>query len=184
MHYGKEVSMQIHMHQSIIIYQSHVTSVMEMLEKRTQEYEIQLTKTNDELRTNKEQLVKVSQQEAALVQQNAKMSVELVAGEKGQKSLENELKLVKEQLRLRETELDNVRGEMEKMKTRHKSESEGQGKEMEEKNKTVKEYQEKVSYTAVLSLDCGKNYVCFAGFKNDREAAKVDQESGRRESSC
>lgn len=153
-----------------------------MLEKRTQEYEIQLTKTNDELRTTKEQLVKVSQQEAALVQQNAKMSVELVAGEKGQKALENELKSVKEQLRLRETELDNVRGEMEKMKIRHKAESEGQGKEIEEKNKTVKEYQEKVS-----CVDCGGkiwlNLHVFAGLKNDREAAKVDQESGRGESS-
>ena len=117
-----------------------------MLEKRTQDYEIQLTKTNDELRTTKEQLAKVTQQETALVQQNAKMSVELVAGEKGQMVLENELKSVKDQLKLREAEVHKMKDEIEKMKTKHKTATEGLGKEMEEKNKTVKEYQDKVCY--------------------------------------
>ena len=116
-----------------------------MLEKRTQDYEIQLTKTNNELRTTKEQLAKVTQQEAALVQQNAKMSVELVTGEKGQKALEIELKSAKEQLKSGETELGKMKDEMEKMKARHKTETEGLGKEMEEKNKTLKEYQDKVA---------------------------------------
>ena len=123
---------------------------MEMLEKRTQDYEVQLTKTNDEMRTTKELLAKVTQQEAALVQQNAKMSVELVAGEKGQKALENDLKSVKEQLKLRETELGKVKDEMERMKTKYKTETENLGKETEEKNKTVKEYQDKVCHTKLM----------------------------------
>lgn len=117
---------------------------MEMLEKRTQNYEIQLTRTNDELRTTKEQLAKLTQQEAALVQQNAKMSVELVAGEKGQKTLENELKSVREQLKLRETELGQARDGFGRMKTKNQKELEDLGKELEEKNKTTKEYQDKV----------------------------------------
>lgn len=117
---------------------------MEMLERRTQDYEVQLTKTNDELRSTKEQLTKITEQEAALVRQNAKMSVELVAREKGQKSLESEVRFVKEQLKMRESELRKLKEDGEAMQTKHSSVTESLGEELDQKNKTVKEYQDKV----------------------------------------
>ena len=143
-HYGKEVSTDL---TCTVKYSSGnviLHTVMEMLEKRTQDYEVQLTRTIDELKTTKEQLVKITTQEAALVQQNAKMSVELVAQENSQKKLKSEMKCVKEQLKSRETELGKMKEEAGKMKTKHQGTEESLEKELEEKNKTLKDYQEKV----------------------------------------
>ena len=117
---------------------------MEILETKTQDYEVQLTRTNDELRSTKQQLAKITEQEAALVQQNAKMSMEFVAKEKHQKTLESELKSAKELLKVRETELARMKNEAGKMKVKHQGTEESLEKELEEKNKTLKDYQEKV----------------------------------------
>ena len=127
-----------------LVMSFYIYTVMEMLEKRTQDYEVQLTRTIDELQTTKEQLVKITAQEAALVQQNAKMSMELVAQENSQKKLKSEMKCVKEQLKSRETELGKMKEEAGKMKTKHQGTEESLEKELEEKNKTLKDYQEKV----------------------------------------
>ena len=117
---------------------------MEILEKRTHDYEMQLTRTTDELKMAKEQLAKVTEQEAALVQQNAKMSVELVAKEKKQEGLETELKSVKDGLKQREMEVEKMKEEADKAQIKHHGVAEGLEKELEEKNKTLKEYQDKV----------------------------------------
>ena len=117
---------------------------MDMMERRTQEYEIQLGRTSDELRVAKGQVVKVSEQESALVQQNAKMSVELVAKDKRLNVLESDLKSTRGQLKEREDELTKMKEEAKKMQSRHDGVAGNLGKELEEKNKTVKEYQDKV----------------------------------------
>lgn len=115
-----------------------------MFERRTQDYDIQLTKSKEELSTAKEQLAKVTQQEAALTQQNARMSVELVAGEKGHEAVESELRSVREQLKVREVELGKLKEETREMHSKKQSESESLGKDLEQKNRMLKEYQDKV----------------------------------------
>ena len=119
-------------------------AVMEMLDKRTQEFELQLSTLKDEYSATKERLTRVSSQEAALVHQNAKMSVELAAEEKRFKKLESELKDARSKLSEKEAEALRANEELQSLQSKLKDKTEQGQKDMDEKSKVIKEYQDKV----------------------------------------
>lgn len=118
---------------------------MELLDRKTKELEQQLSEAMEELSTTQEKLTHLSAQEAALVQQNAKMSMELVASDKKQKMLQMELSGLKDQLALRETEVDSLKKELNSISSKHKGDTATLQQDLEEKAKRLKEYQDKVS---------------------------------------
>lgn len=118
---------------------------MELLDRKTKELEQQLSEAMEELSTTQEKLTHLSAQEAALVQQNAKMSMELVASDKKQKTLQMELSGLKDQLALRETEVDSLKKELNSISSKHKGDAATLQQDLEEKAKRLKEYQDKVS---------------------------------------
>ena len=119
---------------------------MELLDRKTKELEQQLSEAMEELSTTQEKLTHLSAQEAALVQQNAKMSMELVVSDKNQKTLQTELSGLKDQLALRETEVDRLKKELNSISSKHKDDAATLQQDLEEKTKRLKEYQDKVSH--------------------------------------
>ena len=124
---------------------------MEMLDRETQEMKRQLAKVMDELNTTREKLACVSAQEAALVHQNAKMSMELVEGEKKQKKLQTELNGLRAQLASKESEVDGTKEELHSAMSKHKSDVATLQQDLEEKTKRLKEYQDKASELCELA---------------------------------
>lgn len=120
-------------------------AVMELLDRKTKELEQQLSKAMEELSTTQDKLTHLSAQEAALVQQNAKMSMELVASDKKQRTLQTELSDLKAQLALRETEVDSLKKELHSISSKHKGDAATLQQDLEEKTKRLKDYQDKVS---------------------------------------
>ena len=123
---------------------------MELLDRKTKELEQQLSEAMEELSTTQEKLTHLSAQEAALVQQNAKMSMELVASDKNQKTLQTELSGLKDQLALRETEVDRLKKELNSISSKHKGDAATLQQDLEEKTKRLKEYQDKVSHAPIV----------------------------------
>ena len=128
-----------------------LNAVMEMLDRETHESKQQLAKVMEELITTRDKLACVSVQEAALVQQNAKMSMELVEGEKKQKKLQTEVSGLRAQLASKETEVDSTKEELHSVMSKHKSDIATLQQDLEEKTRRLKEYQDKARGLCKLS---------------------------------
>jgi len=128
-----------------------LNAVMEMLDRETHESKQQLSKVMEELITTRDKLACVSAQEAALVQQNAKMSMELVEGEKKQKKLQTEVSGLRAQLASKETEVDSTKEELHSVMSKHKSDIATLQQDLEEKTRRLKEYQDKACGLCKLS---------------------------------
>ena len=115
-----------------------------MLDQKSQEFEYQLSVLREDCSATKEKLARVSAQEAALVQQNAKMSMELVVCDKKQKRQESELKELRNQLTSKEGEVTQANEELRSFQMRQRTEVEGLQGDLGEKSKILREYQEKV----------------------------------------
>ena len=132
-----------------------LNAVMEMLDRETHESKQQLAKVMEELITTRDKLACVSVQEAALVQQNAKMSMELVEGEKKQKKLQTEVSGLRAQLASKETEVDSTKEELHSVMSKHKSDIATLQQDVEEKTRRLKEYQDKAcGLCGKLSQSC------------------------------
>ena len=130
-------------------------TVLGMLESREQEFKIHLSKEQEDLSTAKAQLQRLTEREAALAHQNAKMSVDLVAADKRHQSLQEELVRVKKELVSKETELSSAREELKSKLDRSSTEIDMLKKTSTEQSKIIKEYQDKVLTSAVQ-----KSYPC------------------------
>ncbi len=129
---------------SVIIMQ-YCRAVLEMLEERTREFDRQLSVIRDEYSATKEKLARVSGQETALVQQNAKMSIQLVAEERRQKQLESELSDLKTKLESNDAEIAMLKSEAKDTASKHNADTKLRQQDLDEKNRILKEYQEKVT---------------------------------------
>ena len=117
---------------------------MEMIEIKAQEMELQLSKAKEETTTIKKELSRVSNQEKALVQQNARMSMELVEKERKCESLEKEMTTLKGRLSVKDSEVCSLMEVVKSSEVKHKSEMEGLQLSLEEKKSMLKEYHDKV----------------------------------------
>lgn len=168
------------------LYQLSTRAVLELLNHRVKEFEQQLSAERAELAAVKEQLARAQAQEASLVHQNARMSMELAAGEKRERSLEVEVSGLKSRLSSSEEKFSKSEEERKHQQAKDKLEFERVQKELSEKSKVLREYQDKV------------NYDCFAGpivimdvivgilgtaVKDDREGTETDQGTGIRKGS-
>lgn len=114
------------------------------------DFKRQLTKEQEELGAVNAKVCRLMEKEASLASQNTKQSTELVANEKKQQWLHDELSRVKNELKLRETELNFVCEGSKSTQEKYTAEIKGLRKAGVEQSKIVKEYQEKV----LLSTCC------------------------------
>lgn len=119
--------------------------VLEMLNQKVKEYEQQLASERTELATAKERLSRAEMQEASLVHQNARMSMELAAGEKREKKLEEQVSRLENKLSTEAARFARAEEEWSNQKVKEKKEFECVQKELNEKSKVLREYQDKVS---------------------------------------
>lgn len=119
--------------------------VLEMLNQRVKEYEQQLASERTDLATTKEQLSRAQMQEASLVHQNARMSMELAAGEKREKKLEMQVSELENKLSTEAARFARAEDEWSNLKAKEKKEFECVQKELNEKSKVLRDYQDKVS---------------------------------------
>lgn len=124
--------------------------VLEMLNQRVKEYEQQLTSERTDLATTKEQLSRAQMQEASLVHQNARMSMELAAGEKREKKLEMQVSGLENKLSTEAARFARAEEEWSNLKDKEKKEFECVQKELNEKSKVLRDYQDKVSNTECI----------------------------------
>lgn len=123
-------------------------SVLELVACRVKEYEQQIADERVEIATTKEQLSRAQAQEGSLVHQNARMSMELVAAEKREKRLENKVSELEKKLSIEENRFSRIEEEWNSQKTKDKKDQENIQRELSEKSKVLKEYQDKVQYIA------------------------------------
>jgi chromosome segregation ATPase len=119
--------------------------MVEMVGCRVKEYEQKLTEERAELATTKEQLSRAQAQEASLVHQNARMSMELVASEKREKKLAEQVSELEKRISAETTRFSRAEEEWSGQKEKDKREVEAVQKELNEKTKVLREYQEKLS---------------------------------------
>lgn len=119
--------------------------MMDMLEKQANQMGIEKVALQEELTATKDKLSRALQQEAALVQQSAKTSMEVVTEEKKRKTLEATLADVRAQLLAKEAELGGAQKELKALQDSSKKEVEGLQADVKEKSKVLKEYQDKIS---------------------------------------
>lgn len=110
------------------------------------EYKKEIADCRTELATSREQLSRAQAQEASLVHQNARMSMELVAAEKRGRHLETQVSELEKRLSSEVTSFSKAEEEWKCQKGRDKKELEGVQKELSEKSKVLQDYQEKVYY--------------------------------------
>ena len=134
------------------------TLVLEMFQQKMQELELELSSTREECSATSERLARVSAQEAALVQQNARMSVELAAGDKTRKELETKLGDLRTQLASREAEIADTKEELKSAQAKQKTVTKCLQKELDEKSRLLQEYQQKVS---VKCACCSYYILCY-----------------------
>ena len=178
-HCGKEVSCDYCSVVACYLYQLSTHAVLELLNHRGKEFEQQLAAERAELATVKEQLARTQAQEASLVHQNARMSMELAAGEKREKSLEMEVSGLQSRLSNSEEKFSKSEEERKHQQAKDKSEFERVQKELNEKSKVLREYQDKVKYAWLLNnciswytlviMDIGTllSLVCGTALKDD-----------------
>ena len=121
-----------------------LSAVVEMVGCRVKEYEQQLTEERAELATTKEQLSRAQAQEASLVHQNARMSMELVASEKRERKLAEQASELEKRISAETTRFSRTKEEWSGQREKDKRELEAVQKELNEKTKVLREYQEKV----------------------------------------
>lgn len=136
-------------------------AVLEVLKHRVVEYEQQLAAERAELAATKEQLCRAQAQEASLVHQNARMSMELAAGEKREKKVEAQVLGLEKRLSTEAASFARAEDEWNGLKAENKREVEYAQKELNEKTKVLREYQEKVC-TGGNSVH---NYICTSYFQ-------------------
>ena len=117
-----------------------------MLNHKVKEYEKQLSAERADLVMTKEQLARAHEQEASLVHQSARMSMELAAGERREKKLETELSELQSRLSTREASFSRAEEEWNTHKAKEKKEFDNVQKELNEKSKVLREYQDKVFF--------------------------------------
>ena len=116
-----------------------------MLQQKAHELDLELSSAREEHSATNERLTLVLAQEAALVQQNARMSVELAAGDNARKKLETELDDLRSQLATREAEIADTKDELKSAQAKQKTDSKSLQKELDEKSRMLQEYQQKVA---------------------------------------
>ena len=121
-----------------------LSAVVEMVGCRVKEYEQKLTEERAELATTKEQLSRAQAQEASLVHQNARMSMELVASEKRERKLAEQASELEKRISAETTRFSRAKEEWSGQREKDKRELEAVQKELNEKTKVLREYQEKV----------------------------------------
>lgn len=124
--------------------------MLQVIEMKEGDFKRQLTKEQEELGAVNAKVCRLMEKEASLASQNTKQSTELVANEKKQQWLHDELSRVKNELKLRETELNFVCEGSKSTQEKYTAEIKGLRKAGVEQSKIVKEYQEKV----LLSTCC------------------------------
>lgn len=115
-----------------------------MIGCRVKEYEQKLTEERAELAATKEQLARAQAQEASLVHQNARMSMELVAAEKREKKLETQVSELETRIAAETTRFARCEEEWSSQREKDKGGMETVQRELNEKSKVLREYQEKV----------------------------------------
>lgn len=113
-----------------------------MLEQHSQEMQQQLRACRKELEETQSKLAKSISQETALVQQNARTSMQLTSEEKRRRELETAVEQLKGKLGC----TDESRRQLEETNKKRKAEQESLQTQLEEKTTTLREYQAKVSY--------------------------------------
>ena len=120
-------------------------TVLETLNQRVMEYKKQLASERADLDTTREQLSRAQAQEASLVHQNGRMSMELVAAEKREKKLEKQVSGLEKRLSTEGARFAKVEEEWKSEKLKQEKELERVQKELNEKSKVLREYQDKVN---------------------------------------
>ena len=133
------------------------TVVVDLMESKERDFEKNLLKEREELTIATAQLKKLTEREAALASQNTKQSVELVAAEKRHQSIQEELVRVKGELKSRETELGSMREDSKSKIDKSSAEMDALRKKSVEQSKIIKEYQEKVIDTFIITKCCGQS---------------------------
>ena len=121
--------------------------MLEILTCRTREYEQRIVDERAELAKTQEKLSRAQAQEASLVHQNARMSMELVAAEKREKKLEAQVSGLEMRLSVEKTGFSKAEEEWNSQKVKDNKVLEGVQKELNEKSKVLREYQDKVTDT-------------------------------------
>ena len=121
--------------------------MLEILTCRTREYEQRIVDERAELAKTQEKLSRAQAQEASLVHQNARMSMELVAAEKREKKLEAQVSGLEMRLSVEKTGFSKAEEEWNSQKVKDNKVLEGIQKELNEKSKVLREYQDKVTAT-------------------------------------
>lgn len=116
-------------------------TVLGMMEQHSREMQQQMTACRKELEETQSKLARSTGQETALVQQNARTSMQLTAEEKKRKELER----IVEQLQGKLGGADENRRQLEEASKRRKAEQENLHAQLEEKTSMLREYQAKVS---------------------------------------
>ena len=132
-----------------------------MLQQKMQELELELSSVREGHSATSERLTRVLAQEAALVQQNARMSVELAAGDNARKKLETELDDLRTQLASREAEIAAAKEELKSAQSKQKTDSKCLQKELDEKSRVLQEYQQKVYSCKKKIHSCSNDSVMY-----------------------
>lgn len=140
---------------------SCMPAVLDMLNQRVKEYEQQLASERAEIATTKEQLSRAQMQEASLVHQNARMSMELAAGEKRERKLEAQVSELENKLSTETARFARAEDEWNGLKAKEKKELECAQKELNEKSRVLREYQDKVPK---WKIQCSVNLLLFCVF--------------------
>lgn len=120
-------------------------TVLDVLNHRVMEYKKQLASERADLDTTREQLSRAQAQEASLVHQNGRMSMELVAAEKREKKLEKQVSGLEKKLSTEAARFARVEEEWKSERLKQEKELERVRKELNEKGQVLQEYQDKVS---------------------------------------
>lgn len=116
-----------------------------MLELKSKEFRIELAKEKDELAKSEMQIKVLQERQTTLANQNAKMSVELVASEKDQIRLQSEIKRLQKDLSIKNSQFVSAQKEMKSLHTTSEERTQALQQTVDEQSKILREYQEKVS---------------------------------------
>ena len=131
-----------------------------MLNHRVTEYKKQLASERAELDTTREQLSRAQAQEASLVHQNGRMSMELVAAEKREKKLEKQVSGLEKRLSTEAARFSRVEDEWKSEKLKQEKEMDRVQKELNEKSQVLREYQDKV-HVYIYCIHIHGTIICF-----------------------
>lgn len=115
-----------------------------------QQLQQQMAASRRELEEVQSKLAKSMSQESALVQQNARTSMQLTSEEKKRKEQERIVEQLKGKLKLCEKSMDEGKKQLEETGRRRKAEHESLQTQLEEKTAMLREYQAKVWLTGSM----------------------------------